>query len=314
LTRPNLTSAEDRALHDLLKLLQARGYAFTTPTIATHARILARRVTDEAHDLRDVFGWNMAFRPEAVGAEILDCMERGGALVQRGALYASAHRVASCDGRLFLHGPFPPLADDAVFFGPDSYRFAAFLKRELTGGERVTRLADIGAGSGVGAIVSAALCPNAKLTMTDINAKALRLSRINAAAAGIAAETTEARGLEGVADAFDAIIANPPYLIDAAKRMYRHGGDQYGARLSLDWTNEALPRLAPRGRFLLYTASAIVSGADAMQAALATLAHQHKCTLRYEEIDPDVWGEELQNEAYAGVERIALVTAVFTRA
>jgi hypothetical protein len=36
--------------------------------------------------------------------------------------------------------------------------------------------------------------------------------------------------------------------------------------------------------------------------------------LRYRELDPDIFGEELEKQAYADVERIAAVAAIATKA
>ena len=74
-----------------------------------------------------------------------------------------------------------------------------------------------------------------------------------------------------------------------------------------------LPRLARGGRLILYSGSAIICGQDAMKAHLNALANNHGCTLRYRELDPDVFGEELERPAYAEVDRIALIAAVFER-
>ena len=109
---------------------------------------------------------------------------------------------------------------------------------------------------------------------------------------------------------FDLVIANPPYLVDAGGRIYRDGGDMHGARLALDWTLAAAHRLEPGGRMLLYTGSAIVGGEDALRKALERDLPSLGCRLRYAEIDPDVFGEELDTQAYAEVERIAVIGAV----
>ena len=47
--------------------------------------------------------------------------------------------------------------------------------------------------------------------------------------------------------------------------------------------------------------------------SLGDLAARRMSTLRYEELDPDIFGEELETPAYRDVERIALVSAVITR-
>jgi hypothetical protein len=101
--------------------------------------------------------------------------------------------------------------------------------------------------------------------------------------------------------------------MDEGDRTYRHGGDLHGARLSLDWTLAAARRLEPGGRMLLYTGSAIVGGRDALRETLERTLPDLGCTLRYREIDPDVFGEELEKPAYAEVERIAVVGAVVAK-
>ena len=88
---------------------------------------------------------------------------------------------------LFLHSAYPTDASDAVFLGPDSYRFARFLLAELAA-EPADWLVDIGAGAGVGAISRRARAAWRRLLLTDINPLALRLARINARHAGVEAE------------------------------------------------------------------------------------------------------------------------------
>ncbi len=149
--------------------------------------------------------------------------------------------------------------------------------------------------------------------LTDVNAKALRMARINAAFAGIEIETVQTEGLQGAPGPWDLILANPPYILDAAGRDYRDGGELHGAQMSLDWAGEAMARLAPGGRFVLYTGSAIVGGADPLLERLAPAAAAAGCELDYRELDPDVFGEELEQPGYADVERIAVVAATLTR-
>ena len=61
---------------------------------------------------------------------------------------------------------------------------------------------------------------------------------------------------------------------------------------------------------ILYTGSAIVDGEDPLEARLRALAGPHRRPLRYRELDPDVFGEELEKDVYRDVERIALIAAV----
>lgn len=305
-------SPQDAALLDLLRALAAAGYDFTTPAPETHRRVLRRRRRLRAETLADVFGWNLAFAPGDVDPALVDELRRGGALLERGGRMRSALRVARVGEALFLHSAYPPRAADAVFFGPDSYRFAEFIRRET--GAPPRRIVDVGAGAGVGGIVAARLYPQAAATLADVNPKALRLARINAAFAGVTAEFLEGQGLDPVVGEVDLVIANPPYMAQGGGRIYRDGGGLLGAGLSLAWAQAAVRRLSPGGRMLLYTGAAMVQGRDPLREALAAICAAGGCALRYQEIDPDVFPGSLAHPAYWGVERIAAVGAVLSRA
>jgi methylase of polypeptide subunit release factors len=151
--------------------------------------------------------------------------------------------------------------------------------------------------------------------MTDINPAALRLARINARHARLEVEALEGCSLAGFDAGIDLALANPPYIIDEGDRAYRDGGGLLGAQVSLDMARTVAGQLNPGGRLLLYTGSAIVDGHDGFRAELAKAVAEAECTMRYLQLDPDVFGEELDQPAYrdAGVERIAVVGAIITR-
>ncbi|HEX7822510.1 MAG TPA: class I SAM-dependent methyltransferase [Sphingobium sp.] len=302
-------------LASLLKALYDLGYHFVTPTPVTHALVLRRASRREARSLMDVLGWSLPFREEILGAEVFTLLSEARILSRTNdGLWRSVIRVSSINGFLFLHSAFPTDARDAVFFGPDSYRFANAITAELAreGVGYGGHILDIGTGSGVGALVAAASCPGALITMTDINPKAMAFALINTQAAGVTAQGIVAPDLADVRGEIDLAMANPPYIVDPAGRAYRDGGDEHGAAVALDMTKMVLPRLAVGGRFLLYTGSAIIDGSDPLHAHLADIAAQASCSLRYREVDPDVFGEELSNSAYHDVDRIAVVVAIFT--
>jgi methylase of polypeptide subunit release factors len=301
----------DAALLELLTHLRVFDYRFITPTPATHRRVLARKVA--ARDLRDVFGWNLPFSPTLFPAPLFERLASLGVLREQAGLYQSQVRVASIGDRLFLHSAFPTSQKDAVFFGPDSYRFVRFLKAELASAPDIGRLVDIGAGAGVGAIAAAAFLPHARLTLTDINPLALRFAAINARHAGLDVELVEGNGIDPVVGPFDLAVTNPPFIVDAEQRTYRHGGDMHGGALSLQWALAAARRVSPGGRILLYTGSAIIDGTDRLEAALREHLADLGCTLRYAELDPDIFGEQLDEPGYEDVERIAAVGAVIER-
>lgn len=311
------SSDSDGALLALLETLGRRGYRFVTPTPATHARIVARRDRRQAQSLEDVLGWSLPFERALLDPELLTLLDRAGAIEQaKDGRLRSRYRVSSLHDRLFLHSAYPTDAKDSVFFGPDSYRFAGLIAAELGAcGEREgAHIVDIGTGAGVGAIVAAGMCPQARVTMTDINPEALRLARINGRAAGVHPRAVRGSDLAGVGEDVDVALANPPYIVDSSGREYRDGGGMLGGQISLDMARMAAERLAPGGRIILYTGSTIVRGHDMLRDALQRLADAQRMTLRYREIDPDVFGEELDTPAYATADRIAVVAAILDRA
>lgn len=300
----------DDALVALLHRLDRSGYDFVTPTPLTHERVVSAR-HEPASSLRDIFGWSLPFSAAAIEPELLELLRTAEAVTGSGGELRSRYRVSRVGGHLFLHSAYPTDQADSIFLGPDTYRFVRFVAQQ--GPIAASRLIDMGSGSGAGGICAAAMVPDASVVLVDSNPEALRLSRINAAAAGVAVETIEAASLDAVDGEFELVIANPPYLADPAGRAYRDGGGALGGQCSLDWALSAAARLAPGGRVLLYSGSAIVAGEDALRTGLEQALPALGCTLRYEEIDPDIFGEELDQPAYRGADRIAAIGAVIER-
>lgn len=307
----------DEALLALLQALAASDYAFVTPTPETHKRVLKRPRPPGPTTLRDVFGWSRTFDAGDLPGGMLELMRQARVLGRRGRRLTSRVRVSSLGGTLFVHSAYPTTAQDSVFLGPDSYRFADFIARELADGAQVEAVLDVGAGAGVGGLVAARMRPGASVLLTDVNETAIRYARVNAAFVGVRADHRLTSGFDGIEERFALILANPPYIAGRSGpegRTYRDGGDMLGAGLSIDWAEGAMDRLQPGGRLLLYTGSAIVDGQDRLRRALERRAEARGCSLRYRELDPDVFGEELSRPVYAGADRIAVVGAVATKA
>lgn len=306
--------SREQALLTLLQMLTAQHYQFTTPTPLTHSRVIARAERREARTLCDVFGWSLPFDEALVGDALLSQMQVAGVLVGQSGAYRSSIRVSSLAGDLFAHSSYPTLAADAVFFGPDTYRFARFVSAHLPAlSSSPLRCVDIGCGSGAGAISTARQLPGSQWLLTDINHEALRLSGINAQLAELEITVAVSDVLAQVSGGFDLVICNPPYLTDTDQRAYRHGGGGMGRELGLRIVKEAVARLNPAGRLLLYTGVAIVDGEDPFLAALPAVLDDGACQWHYSEIDPDVFGEELERPEYAHADRIAAVGLVVTR-
>jgi release factor glutamine methyltransferase len=157
---------------------------------------------------------------------------------------------------------------------------------------------------------------SSQLLLTDINPLALQYAAINAAFAQVENVDLYCGDLfVPVPGPLDLILANPPYLLDADERTYRHGGGELGSGLSLRIVQEGLPRLAAGGMLILYTASPILAGGrDIFYEALNPILENTGLRYEYREIDPDVFGEELEKTGYRRVERIAVVSLVIQKA
>jgi SAM-dependent methyltransferase len=302
-----MDTLDDRelALVELGRALDAAGYRFVTVTPATHARVLARARQlgrDRAKDPRDVFGWNLPFDAGLLPERWLARLRMAGAVREDPDGLRSTVRFSSLADRLFVHSAFPTEVRDAVFFGPDTYRFIAFLQRTLPSARR---LVDVGCGSGAGGIVAAPSCE--RVVLADVNPRALTFARINAALAGVTAELAISDVLGGVEGEIDLVVANPPYMADTEVRTYRDGGGRWGEGLAIRIVQQSLARLAKGGTLLLYTGAPIVRGTDVLAAAIAPLLQAAGVRWEYTELDPDVFGEELDQPHYAEVERIAVV-------
>jgi methylase of polypeptide subunit release factors len=293
----------------LVAFLKEVGYEFVTPTPATHSRNNQRPENERARSLTDVFGWSRPFSSGLLPESLFGALRADGIIFQSAAGWKSSVRASTLNADLFLHSAFPTVSSDAVFFGPDTYRFAQAIKNNLLLEPRqLTRALDLGCGSGAGGVTIAQNTLCRELILTDINDTALHMARLNAAAAGVSNLTTVYSDLFSNVDGmFDLIVANPPYLNDPLQRAYRHGGGELGSGLSLRIAHEAKDRLTPGGTLLLYTGSPIVDGVDRLREAIEEDFAGSGLRWSYEETDPDVFGEELETPAYSTVDRIAAV-------
>jgi release factor glutamine methyltransferase len=285
-------------LAELGALLRGEGYRFVPPTPETHRRVLARR--EEARTLRDVFGWSRPFAPGLLPAAVVDLLDRGGALERHGDVWRSRVRYATLGPLLCAHSAYPTVAADSVFFGPDTYRFAALLHDRVEGAGNV---ADVGCGSGAGGLL---LAPRARsVQLLDVNPAAVRFARANVELNGATARVAQSDVLSAAEGPLDLVVANPPYLADEQRRVYRDGGGDLGTALSVRIAREALDRLGAGGRLVLYTGTPVVEGQHVLWTGLEPVLRRTR--FDYRELDPDVFGEELERPSYAHVERIAVI-------
>ena len=227
----------EQALVDLGQWLIAQRYDFVAITPTSHAYNAARTPQAVAANLRDVFGWSRPFRRGLLPGAIEELMHRTGVLATAAdsTLMISRVRFASLAEGLFVHSAWPTVSLDAVFFGPDTYRFAAFVRSHLPAAPvHNFSIVDVGCGSGAVGLLAARWMrqKTSPLQLLDINPLALEYARVNARIAGQPQVDIRASDLlNEVQGRPDLIICNPPYLPDAAGRVYRDGGGLLGTGL-----------------------------------------------------------------------------------
>jgi len=302
-------SPREEATVEVGRRLRDAGYQFTTVTPETHRRVNARSENARAASLRDVFGWSRPFEAAVLPPPILDALRRAEMVREHAGLLASDVRFSSLGDALYAHSAYPTTGENAVFFGPDTYRYCALLAREVSSAARVV---DVGCGSGVGGLSLAGRVD--RIVLTDINEAALAMARVNAHLAGVADRVELVLGdlFAPVRGSVDLVVGNPPYLLDPGRRVYRDGGGYLGTGLGVRIVKEGLARLSPGGRLILYTGAPVIDGVDCVRAEIAPILDGGAAHWTYEELDPDVFGEELDTPAYAAVDRIAAVGACAT--
>lgn len=152
---------------------------------------------------------------------------------------------------LFLLSDWPGEALDEVLPPGET---TAILARVISGGHRYESVLDLGCGSGTLGLLLADRA--AKVTLTDLNARAILLSARNAELNSIAHVIFRQGSLfEPVQTAtFDLIVSQPPFiprLSGAATHLFLHGGAR-GDELARELINGVADHLRPAGHALVF--------------------------------------------------------------
>lgn len=298
------------------ELLRSR-YNFHPVTPATHQKVVSRGGNKSSDQfLRNFFGWNYSYRASEIPEDIRPFLEIPGfaSLDEEG--WKSNFRAATWGDYLFFHSSYPTEETDAVFFGPDTYRFLQFLKTNIL---PASSILDLGCGSGAGGLCYQRFIENSfdiqpSLTLTDINPSAIKLSEVNARVNGFKRlELLKSNLFDEVTSSPRVVVCNPPFIVDPLKRDYRNGGGAYGTEFSVKVVEEFLNKMSSPSTLLLYTGTSIVKGEDVFHSAVLNLLKSKTPEWSYTEIDPDIFGEQLESTEYKDVERIAAVGLVITK-
>jgi methylase of polypeptide subunit release factors len=182
----------------------------------------------------------------SLGGDAVDALAALGYVESRdGTLFPRA-RLAPAEGLLLSFDGFSRGEQDPAGWVA-AFTPTAFWLASLTPRRRVERALDVGTGNGAHALLAARHAE--RVVATDVNARALAFTEINAALNGVTNVETRLGSLyEPVAgERFDLITCNAPYVISPGQRwQYRDGGlpgDEFSERV----VRGAAEHLAPGG-------------------------------------------------------------------
>jgi hypothetical protein len=283
-----------------------------------------------AKSVHDIWAWSIPVSPQTVAtlhsANVLSLIKDAGILTNghNDLLYPTiriSNLYPKSEGHnYYAHSPWPTSEVDSVFFGPDSYRYTRYMKT-LTKRIPDCRVAiDMCTGAGAGAIHLALEFPNAEVYGLDINPKALRLARINAAHICPTKKPDQLQMLysdaysavqEKLAGLVDVIAIDPPFIADD-RRTYAQGG-HLGIQFTLDMLHKSYSMLRVGGEVWLHMAAPItLDGRDIFREEISKFKGWEVAD--YEIIDVDIFGNEMGNiNTYPGIGSIASVGVVMKK-
>ena len=145
--------------------------------------------------------------------------------------------------------------------------------------ERPLQIVDVGTGSGCLLVTLLAELPNATGVATDISPEAIQVAMRNAARHGVSARISFriADALEGMSEAFDLLLTNPPYIATAELAGLQPEVRDHDPRAALDGGDDGLGlyrRIIARISYVVPTGYAVFEIGSGQAAEVSALLQQ----------------------------------------
>ena len=175
---------------------------------------------------------------DLLGRETVDRWRRHGALCERGAELWCPFRVIVLAEKIFVVDPLDVPFPGRIHIGQDSLNLVEHVGASSR--PALGRYLDVGTGSGV--VLLTTLRPGQQGVGLDINPRAVRAARFNAALNGIACEIREGDVFASDSAAFDLVTWNTPFVLIPEEGRQSHV-DGYGGHLGIELTLRFFDRL-----------------------------------------------------------------------
>lgn len=266
-------------------------------------------VTAASHQLvRAGFGRDEACRDASVIARAVLGWDEGHWIVHQRAQATdqSARTIAALVARRASHEPVAYLTGTKEFYGrpfrvtrdvliprPETELVVDLAKVEVARLSRpgaLTRVADVGTGTGCLAVTLALECGALAVLATDLSAEALDVARDNAAALDAArAVTFQQTSMLGGHTGFDLIVSNPPYVAEGERHTLAPDVADFEPALALFGGDDGLDvyrMLIPASWDALHPGGALVVEIGSTQGPAVTklfeAAHWERTTLHHD--------------------------------
>lgn len=267
---------------NLLSIARHRPNLMQPSAIAGLYQVPLRPRHSRAVDLHRLFAANAVLAPPLVkdllGRELFHKLLAARALSEAPAGIRSEILLTTYRGHTYasdaLHHRRNP---EFCYVGRLSLAAPDFRLNAENGPHRVSRLLDLGCGSGIGALALSDLAD--EVVGTDILDRCVRYAKVNAALNGAANAMFRTSNLfDNVDGSFDLILTHPPggwsEGSDEQPVVAANGGEDYGLELPSQMIGGALGRLRPDGWLYAILMAPVINGRPYASQALERICNE----------------------------------------